>query len=758
MSPRVRGGEVMYARGGVVEWYRAGPLGIEQGFMLARRPAGRSGAVTLAMKLGGLRARPSGSGVEFVARSGQVALRYGGLVAFDASGRRVAAWLALSGSRLLLRVNDRGARYPLRIDPFIQQGSKLIASDESGAGQFGASVAVSGDGNTALVGGPADNGNVGAAWVFTRSGSTWSQQGAKLTASDEGGAGRFGGSVALSGDGSTALIGGGADNSGVGAAWVFSRSGSTWSQQGAKLTASDESGAGQFGVAVALSGDGNTALIGGDLDNSAVGAAWVFTRSGSTWSQQGAKLTGTGESGPSEFGLSVALSGDGNTALIGGAFDDLAVGAAWVFTRSGSTWSQQGAKLTGTDEIGVGGFGWSVALSGDGNTALIGGVGDNGFVGAAWVFTRSGSTWSQQGAKLTGTGEIGAGGFGVSVALPGAGCTALIGGHLDNDEVGAAWAFVDQVPPTITSPAGATFVVDRAGSFTITTGSGCQTPSLTESGTLPAGVSFTDNGNGTAILSGIPAAGAGGIYHLTITASNGVSPDATQSFTLIVEAPPTVAITTPSSGARYAPRQVVKSSFSCTEGPGGPGLVSCLDQNRRGSGAPIDTATVGSHTFTVTAISEDGLTASKTVTYTVLAPARMRITALRPSPLRHGCATESGSDEREITAVLADATCRHLRLTVQGLIEVGGKLALSAGGNVQVSFKVTLPLGRSTGGARAKVIHGRWGISLVLPGVNLDPVPPSYLITARYEGDNTTQQAMTKRAIRLESERAGLNP
>jgi hypothetical protein len=135
-------------------------------------------------------------------------------------------------------------------------------------------VAISGDGNTALIGLSDENGHVGAAWVFVRSGSTWSQQGPKLTANDETMQGLFGDSVALSGDGNTALIGGQGDNGqhgeGVGAAWVFVRSGSTWSQQGSKLTACDESGQGRFGLSVALSGDGNTALIGGG------GAAWVF--------------------------------------------------------------------------------------------------------------------------------------------------------------------------------------------------------------------------------------------------------------------------------------------------------------------------------------------------------------------------------------------------------------------------------------------------------------------------------------------------
>ena len=110
--------------------------------------------MTLALALAGSPARIAGNRVEFLAPSGRVALRYGGLVASDARGRRLAAWLSLSGSRLLVRVADRGARYPLRIDPFIQQGSKLTATDETGQGVFGDSVALSADGNTALIGGP----------------------------------------------------------------------------------------------------------------------------------------------------------------------------------------------------------------------------------------------------------------------------------------------------------------------------------------------------------------------------------------------------------------------------------------------------------------------------------------------------------------------------------------------------------------------------------------------------------------------------
>jgi hypothetical protein len=209
-------------------------------------------------------------------------------------------------------------------------------------------------------------------------------------------------------------------------------------QGGAKIVAgASEAGAGQFGYSVAMSADGNTALIGGVNDSADVGAVWVYTRSGSTWTQQGSKLTGAGETGAGQFGQSVALSADGNTALIGGYRDNTNIGAAWVFTRSGSTWTAQGSKLTATGETGAGNFGRSVALSADGNTALIGGHLDNGGLGAAWVFTRSGSSWTQRGPKLTGTGQ-----FGVSVALSADGNTALIGGNADGGNVGAVWPFI----------------------------------------------------------------------------------------------------------------------------------------------------------------------------------------------------------------------------------------------------------------------------------------------------------------------------
>jgi hypothetical protein len=456
-TPRAHGKLMSYAHDGLSEWYVNGPLGLEQGFTVRHIASGpRTQPLTLAVGLSGGARSSLAPGAQTVKleRSGAPALLYGQLVASDARGNTLHSWLELRPGAILLRVDARGARFPIRIDPLIRPGEKFSAGSSAFTGLFGSTIAMSADGNTAVISSPGSAGIAGGAWVFTRSGSTWIQQGGKLVGSEEvasesesciteageeAGECRLARSIAISADGDTVLIGSPHQNGSTGAAWVFTRSGSEWEQQGGKLTGGQENPKGRFGKSVALSADGNTALIGGTLDRGGKGSAWVFTRSGATWEQQ-TKLTPAGEEGEGHFGVSVALSADGNTALVGGPGDSAYAGAVWPFMRTDASWTQQGSKLTGGEESGAGHFGVSVALAADGNTALVGARHDGEGLGAAWAFTRTESTWAQQGPKITGAGdESGAGELGYSVSLSPGGNKALIGAPRDNSSAGAAW-------------------------------------------------------------------------------------------------------------------------------------------------------------------------------------------------------------------------------------------------------------------------------------------------------------------------------
>jgi hypothetical protein len=339
------------------------------------------------------------------------------------------------------------------------QVKKLLASDAASSDQFGKSVALSADGLTAIVGAhqqdTSPNSNQGAAYVFTFSAGTWTQQ-QKLLASDLGNNDFFGDLVALSSDGNTALISATSESTsptaGNGAAYVFTRSGSTWTQQ-AKLLASDRASSDFFGESVALSSDGDTAIVGVIVEdtspNTDNGAAYVFTRSAGVWTEQ-QKLLASDAATNDYFGQSVALSADGNTAIVGAYLEDTTAtdqGAAYVFTRSGGSWTQQ-QKLLASDAGIQNYFGRSVALSSDGNTAIVGADGQdtspNTDNGAVYIFTRSGSTWTQQQKLLAsdrGTYER----FGKSVALSADGNTALIGADNEdtspNTDQGAAYIF-----------------------------------------------------------------------------------------------------------------------------------------------------------------------------------------------------------------------------------------------------------------------------------------------------------------------------
>ncbi|MEM1093860.1 MAG: T9SS type A sorting domain-containing protein [Bacteroidota bacterium] len=305
--------------------------------------------------------------------------------------------------------------------------------DGDGNDRFGARVALSDDGTYALVSTPQDRDNgpgSGSAYVFFFDGSRWTQQ-AKLTPNDADENEFFSQGIALSGAGEYALIGAPQEienGNRTGSAYVFARTGTTWSQQ-AKLNASDAAFGDWFGLSVSLSSDGATALVGAPQNDDAgfaTGSAYVFTRSGTSWTEQ-AKLIGADTAMGDNFGSHLGLSGDGLYAVLAAAGDadnGFRSGSAYIFMRSGSNWTQQ-AKLKPSDGGVDHDFGTSVSMNDDGSY-MVAGAPQNGS-GAAYVFHRTGTTWGEQ-AKITAVGDSFAG----SVAINAAGDQMVAGAHEDN--------------------------------------------------------------------------------------------------------------------------------------------------------------------------------------------------------------------------------------------------------------------------------------------------------------------------------------
>jgi gliding motility-associated-like protein len=324
-----------------------------------------------------------------------------------------------------------------------QKGHKLVGKDSIGQSNQGTSVAISASGSTVVVGGPGDDGNKGAVWVFTLKDSIWAQQGPKLTISGTAGTAPalFGASVSLSATGNTLVAEAAGDDNNIGAAYVFVRTDTTWAQQGGKLVATG-SAADNTSLAgdqrVALSADGNTFVMGAHTGNNGLGGAWVFTRTGTTWAQQGSRLFGSGSVNQPNQGNSVAISADGNSIAIGGPGDDSSKGAAWMFTRTGTTWTQQGNKIKAIAFTGAAQQGSSVNLNADGKVLLVGAKADQSSIGSAAVFTHRDTSWTEY-SNITGDGATAGSTVGNSVGLNAEGIFAILGGAGDAAGVGAAW-------------------------------------------------------------------------------------------------------------------------------------------------------------------------------------------------------------------------------------------------------------------------------------------------------------------------------
>ncbi len=411
-------------------------------------------------------------------------------------------------------------------DSWTQQ-AYIKASNPGQSDLFGMTVALSADGNLMAVAAPWErstatgiNGDqnddslpqAGAVYVFTRSGDSWSQQ-AYVKASNTGRAAsegeligdgdQFGLSLALSGDGNTMAVGAPTEDSAAmgingdqtddsatsaGAVYLFSRTGTTWTQQ-AYLKGANTGGGDLFGYGVGLNDDGNTLVVPGYDEDGAgrgvnpdpadgvngSGAIYVFSRTGTAW-RQDAYLKGSRSEGNDALGFSVAISGDGSTIVAGAGDESCLVGginpagcdmdkpenasggsagAAYVWGRSGDTWAEQAFVKASNPDL-QDWFAARLAVSGDGNTLLVGapmedsnargvngGQQDNSATesGAAYLFTRSGTTWSQQAyMKADNADEFDE--LGASVAVSGDGRTLLVGARTEGG--GAAGVNGDQ--------------------------------------------------------------------------------------------------------------------------------------------------------------------------------------------------------------------------------------------------------------------------------------------------------------------------
>jgi hypothetical protein len=457
-------------------------------------------------------------------------------------------------------LNPRGAPVRVAGSPWNPKSiAYLKASNAKKDDQFGLTVAMSGDGNTMAVGSAAEdsaakgvNGNqgdhsavnAGAVYIFARNGGTWTQQ-AYLKASNTKGGDQFGSSLAISNDGNavavgavgepssaTGINGDQADKSmpGAGAVYVFTRTGNTWSQQ-AYIKASntgEKSDGDQFGYSLALSGDGNTLATGAISERSAAtgingnqadksadgaGAVYVFTRAGTAWSQQAYVKSWNTTARGNLFGYSVGLSGNGDTMAVGAYDEERGKGAAYIFVRKNNEWSQQIRLMASNAEAGDS-LGCSISISDDGNTMVAGAFDEDSLLrgiqpptegsndqasdvstGAAYVFVRNGTAWTQQ-AFIKATNTRLNDQFAWALSLSRDGNTLAVGSHLEDS--GASGLNGNQEDATA-EDSGAAYIYMRTG--TVWAPAAYVKPSNPRA-SAEFGISLSLNGDGKALAVG----------------------------------------------------------------------------------------------------------------------------------------------------------------------------------------------------------------------------------------------------------------
>ena len=593
-NPAINANRVVYERGAVREWYANGPLGLEQGFDVAQRPAGASRQIQLSLRLtGDLRARLNAGGVLLTGADGS--LRYTGLIAVDNRGRRLAASLGLGAGRLTISVLDRGALYPVHIDPFVQV-AELTAADPTKEFPLGYSSAVSG--STVVVGASASTvGSTtgqGEVAVFTKPSSGWANtsQAAILTASDGATNDSFGFSVAI--DGSTIVAGSPQHNGGT--AYVYVEPPTGWastSQQNAELTPTGPI-TGYLPVAIS----GNTIAIGRAFQtvngHSQQGAVDVFVKPTTGWANSSSPLVLSASDGVAQgtLGVAVAISPStvSPTTIAAGAGTGGGTGSAvYVFSEPPGGWastSQQTAEL----QIGNAGtvFSGAPVLADTGSTIAVGNtyatVGSNAQQGAVYVYAEPTTGWANSAApSATLTASGGAAGEDLGFTVSASGTTIVAGAPGAGSGQGAAYVFTEPITGWAST--------------------GTPTQELTNTPTGPAGqLGYSVGIDGSTIVAGARAHNLGEfVYEIpgsTTTTTTTTTPGGPT--TVPTHTVPPVITGTAKAGGR----------LSCSTGTWTQSPTAYAFQWSR-DGTPIRGAT--SSTYTVQR-SDEGLTLTCTVT------------------------------------------------------------------------------------------------------------------------------------------------
>jgi len=337
-----------------------------------------------------------------------------------------------------------GSAYIYQFDGNDWIETKLIASDGEPYDTFGDCVSISGNGTAAIVGSMQDdNGsNSGSAYIYRFDGDNWIEH--KLTASDGASYDSFGSSVSISGDGNTALVGAPEDDTFIGSAYIYQFNGSSWIET--KLLASDSAQVPHFGNSVSISSDGFTAVVGASRHSSGAGAAYIYSLVNNKW--QETILTASDGEEDAQFGYSVSISSDGSTAIVGAKSDDdtgFRSGSAYIYEHIDGYWQE--TKLLASDAEDSAQFGNSVSISSDGTTAIVGAKNDNigdDVIGAAYIYEFRNGKWLEN--KLSISNGNANDFFGESVAISGNSNKAIVGAYGEDKYSGSAYIYDYRIP------------------------------------------------------------------------------------------------------------------------------------------------------------------------------------------------------------------------------------------------------------------------------------------------------------------------